>query len=415
MKDKLRILFIAWSGPYPTNVGGRQRTNLLYRALSELGEVDFVSLHNPERYSADEVTIMRQEYGLIGMAPLTMPADFGFWRRLKPLAPRWVNRIAHNLNPARSFYARDERLIAKLGDALDYGKYDLIVGRYARSLAKVGLPKDGVPPIVLDVDDLDTDAYESRLKQEGQGFWCRMLLKRHVSKIQKAQRDLLSQLKHLWVANPDNLKHPDCSLATVLPNIPFTGSRSDRNQEPVAKDCNVVMTIASYQHQPNVEGVEQFLTGVWPRVLEQHPKAVFRIYGSNLSDELRDRWSRHGGVEVVGFVENVSDAYRECALAVCPVQSGAGTNIKVVEAGFQSRLCVVTESASRGFASDPALANCLPVGRSAYEFAELIVRYLVDRDANRAMTAQFGAAIELNYSYEGFSSLVREKVEQILK
>jgi hypothetical protein len=75
----------------------------------------------------------------------------------------------------------------------------------------------------------------------------------------------------------------------------------------------------------------------------------------------------------------------------------------------------VTESASRGFASDPALANCLPVGHSANEFAELIVRYLADRDANRAMTAQFGAAIELNYSYEGFSSLVREKVEQILE
>lgn len=73
MKHKLQILFIAWSVPYPTNVGGRQRTNLLYRALSELGELDSVSLHNPECDSADEVAIMRQEYGLIQRLQILFP------------------------------------------------------------------------------------------------------------------------------------------------------------------------------------------------------------------------------------------------------------------------------------------------------------------------------------------------------
>jgi hypothetical protein len=410
----MRILYIAWSVPYPTNVGGRQRTNLLYRALSELGEVDMISLNDPSRYSEYELKVMRQEYRLIGIEPITLAGKQGVWGYFYDLSPKWVNRFAHNLNPERSFYARDDQLISRLGDALDYDKYDLIVGRYARSLAKLGLPREGMPPVILDVDDLDTDAYESRLKQDGQGFLKRMFLKMHVGKIQKAQRDFLSQLKYLWVANPDNLKHPDCSLATVLPNIPFTEGRSDRNQEPVMRDCNIVMTIASYQHQPNVDGVEFFLNRVWPLVLEQNSKAIFKIYGSNLSDSLRQRWGVQRGVEVIGFVEHVFDAYRDCALAVCPVQSGAGTNIKVVEAGFQGRLCIVTEAASRGFSSNPALVDCLPVGRSPKVLAKLIVDYLQDWDANCTVTAQFQSAIESNYSYEGFSALVQEKVEHVL-
>ncbi len=272
---KLRILLIAWSVPYPTTVGGRQRTNLLHQALSELGEVDLVALHDPKRYREEDISVMRKDYGLVGMAPFTMPADFGFWRWLKPLAPRWMNRIAHNLNPARSFYAKDERLIATLGDALDYGKYDLIVGRYARSLAKLGLPRKGLPPVVLDIDDLDSDAYESRLNQAGQGLFTKILLARHVKKLRKAQHQLFSQLDYLWVANSENLADTDLRSARVLPNIAFCAKGTPINEQPPQVDCLNVMTLASFGYEPNVEAVDWFLNSVWGAVRKAVPKARF--------------------------------------------------------------------------------------------------------------------------------------------
>lgn len=409
MKD-LRILYLTWHPPHPTDVGARQRSNLLYRGLSELGEVDLVVLNAPDLFSADELDVMRREYGLIGMAAMTRPSDFGFWRWLKPLAPRLVHQVAHNLNPARSFFAKDQRLISKLGDALEYGEYDVIVGRYARSLAKLGLPQLGLPPVVLDIDDLDTDVYESRLRQEGQGRFAKLILSMHLYRIRKAENKLLSQIKYLWVANPDNLKNPTLQGARMLSNIPFVCGDDPINREAIAPGNKTIMTIASYGHTPNVVGVDWFLNKVWPLVIQAVPDANFSIYGSQMSEALKVRWAMFPNVQAIGFVEKVADAYRNCSLAVCTVLSGAGTNIKVIEAGMHRRQCVLTDSASRGFSSDSKLNGILKVGKSAEQVATHITEILNTPTKNQEDADQFCQIIQQNYSYEHFSSVVRQTV-----
>ena len=408
---KLRILLIAWSVPYPTNVGGRQRTNLLHRALSELGDVDLISLNDPSRYSEEQLGVMRKEFGLIAMEPITLAGKQGFWRHFYRLSPKWVNRIAHNWNGSKSLYQRDHGLLQRLGDKLDLDQYDLVVGRYAKSLAKLGLP-DGETPTLLDVDDLDSDAYQSRIDQPGQSFLVRMLLRRHLLNIRGAQFSFLKRVKHLWVANPENLEHAELKDSELLQNIPFVATDEPINEAPVGDESFSAMTIASYNHRPNVEGVDWFLQKVWPVVLQQQPKAVFNIYGSQMSDGLRARWASHPGVNAIGFVEYVADAYRESALAVCPVLSGAGTNIKVLEAGMHNRMCVVTRVASRGFA---ALGEYLSVCDDAHGMAEAIVSLLSDRERNRAQAEGFSEAVKQSYSYKHFSNVVKDSVEAALR
>jgi glycosyltransferase involved in cell wall biosynthesis len=407
----MKILYIAWSVPYPTNVGGRQRTNLLHRALSEIGDVDLIALNDPSRYTEEQLTIMRDEFGLIAMEPITLAGKQGFWRYFYRLSPRWVNRIAHNWNGSKSLYQTDHSLLLRLGDKLNLDQYDLVVGRYAKSLAKLGLP-DGETPTLLDVDDLDSDAYQSRIDQLGQSFLARLQLRRHLRNIREAQFSFLKRVKHLWVANPENLEHAELKHSELLQNIPFVATGEPINQTPVGDESLSAMTIASYNHRPNVEGVDWFLQKVWPVVLQKQPKAVFNIYGSQMSDELRARWAAHPGVNAIGFVEYVADAYRECALAVCPVLSGAGTNIKVLEAGMHNRMCVVTRVASRGFA---ALGEYLSVCDDAHGMAEAIVNLLSDRESNRAQAEEFAEAVKQRYSYEHFSKVVKHSVEAVLR
>lgn len=407
----MRILYIAWSVPYPTNVGGRQRTNLLFRALSELGDVELISLNDPSRYSEEQLEVMRKEFGLIAMEPITLAGKQGYWRYFYRLSPKWVNRIAHNWNGSKALYQTDHGLLQRLGAKLDLDQYDLVVGRYAKSLAKLGLP-DGKTPTLLDVDDLDSDAYQSRIDQPGQPCLARMLLRRHLQNIRESQFSFLKRVKHLWVANPENLEHAELKHSELLQNIPFVATDEPINETPVENESFSVMTIASYNHRPNVEGVDWFLRRVWPIVLQQQPKAVFNIYGSQMSDGLRARWAAHPGVNAIGFVEFVADAYRECALAVCPVLSGAGTNIKVLEAGMHNRMCVVTRVASRGFAS---LGEYLSVCDDAHGMAEAIVNLLSDRECNRAQAEGFSEVVKQSYSYGHFSMVVKHSVEAVLR
>lgn len=412
MSKLIKILFITWSVPFPTNVGGRQRTNLLYRALSELGVVDLISLHNPSRYSADELYTMRSKFRLSGIAPLTRPIDRENWRWLKLLAPRWGNRIAHNVDPAWSYFGHDSLLIDSLKNSLNYQDYDLIVGRYARSLAKLGLPMAGSPPVVLDIDDLDTDIYESRLRSGAPNIFNRFILRRHIAKVRVAQDSYLKKIQHFWIANQENLSDPILRNGALLPNIPFDDEIAD--PVPVQVGGLDIMTIGSYGHRPNVIGVDWFLYKVWPLVYNLVPGCTFRIYGSQLSASLRERWSKIPGVNVIGYVENVSSAYNNAALAVCPVQSGAGTNIKVLEAGKYGRQCILTEAASRGFICDEHLRGILKICNCANEMATKISEILSDPESNQRDADRFRLVISKYYSFNRFSSVVKRVVEQAL-
>lgn len=410
----MRILLCTWTLPYPTDIGGRQRTNLLYNALAELGDVDCLVLDGLNGLGCSDLSILRERYNVIANAPMTHASGRGLWQCLPVRKGAFFNRLAHNIDASRSLYSADARLLQELEGKVCFDDYDVIVGRYAKSLSKLGLP-NGRVPVLLDIDDLDSDVYASRLNEPGKGVFERFILKQHLRNIQKRLPKLLKRIDHCMVANVNNLDGEGVGSVSVLPNIPFNLPKMPEPMLIASEYARTMMVIGSYNHPPNRQGVQWFLDHVWPKVLRSVPDAKFRIYGSAMTDDLKANWGARHGVEAIGFVESVEAAYRDCALTVCPVNYGAGTNIKVLESFAYGRQCVLTRAAARGFETEPCFEGLLAIADASEAMASQIVTVLNNPDRTLEVAGRLQRVVEKYYSRSSFNEAVSVGVQSAIE
>ena len=111
----------------------------------------------------------------------------------------------------------------------------------------------------------------------------------------------------------------------VIPNgttLPATTPQGTREQR--------VLFVGALGYAPNHLGVEWFLAKVWPLIRRQMPAAALDIAGGDPSPELQDRCGKNG-VQVHGFVGDLSPLWQRAAVSVVPLLVGAGTRLKIPE------------------------------------------------------------------------------------
>jgi glycosyltransferase involved in cell wall biosynthesis len=162
-------------------------------------------------------------------------------------------------------------------------------------------------------------------------------------------------------------------------------------------------------------GIEWFLRHVWPAIREKDHQVRFRIVGSRLRPDDQKAWSKEPGVDVVGFVQDLASAYRECSFVVVPVWSGGGTNIKVLEALMYGRACIISEPASRGYGKVFDGADALAVAGNAEEMIRHCTGLLGSPSRCRSMGERGAAMVAREYSYQRFQQVVLRTVESTLR
>jgi len=96
-------------------------------------------------------------------------------------------------------------------------------------------------------------------------------------------------------------------------------------------DRRGVMFVGGFQHPPNVDAVEYYAEQIWPLFRELCPDVPTYIIGSRMPDRLRQKGVERG-LEMVGFVEDLTPYYDTCALSIAPLRYGAGVKGKVNQA-----------------------------------------------------------------------------------
>jgi glycosyltransferase involved in cell wall biosynthesis len=406
----MRSLLVTNIPPWPVSGGGLQRTNLLHRALSEIGDVDLFLWNRPSQCDEDTVAKLRSEYGLIGWAQARTRGQQGFWRAVRPLGGRLVDRLAHNLGNRQVDFAVDPQVAAALRRLVDPVSYGLVVGRYFPGLTKPGLLDH--PRSILDVDDVPSSVYRTRFNAPHTGWLSQRVIMRHRRQLEALEQNLATRPRALWVAkDEDRCLGPAFERARVLPNICWHDPGNESSALPPSNNP-VVISVGQLGYPPNLDGVRTFCKSVWPRVLAAVPNAVYRIIGTGMSDALRREFSQRG-VEPIGFVETISEAYRTTGFAVAPVYYGGGTNIKVVEALAHGRAVVVSRSAARGFEDTLPEGKALLVADDPVQFATHCIRLLQRPSDRDALAAAGHAAVRLHYSWNAFRHVVHETATQV--
>ncbi len=111
-------------------------------------------------------------------------------------------------------------------------------------------------------------------------------------------------------------------------------------------DRHDVVFIGGYQHQPNVDAVQFFVSGVMPLLRQRIPGIRFFAVGSNPPAELLAMSG--GDVIITGFVEDLNSLLGQMRVSVAPLRYGAGIKGKIGSALAVGLPVVATSIAAEG-------------------------------------------------------------------
>jgi glycosyltransferase involved in cell wall biosynthesis len=108
-----------------------------------------------------------------------------------------------------------------------------------------------------------------------------------------------------------------------------------------------VLFVGALTYSPNIAGLQWFLNKVWAKVLESRPNARLIIAGKggenvNIPREVQST------VETLGYVHDISHLYERAAISICPLLSGGGTRIKIIESAAHGVPTVSTTIGTEG-------------------------------------------------------------------
>jgi glycosyltransferase involved in cell wall biosynthesis len=110
-----------------------------------------------------------------------------------------------------------------------------------------------------------------------------------------------------------------------------------------------MLFLGSFRHTPNMEALDWFVRLALPHVLEQRPEARLVVIGS-------DPPPRHSlsnasdSIELKGFVADIHEPLARYSVFVCPILSGSGMRVKLLEAFAAGIPVVSTRVGAEGLA-----------------------------------------------------------------
>lgn len=144
--------------------------------------------------------------------------------------------------------------------------------------------------------------------------------------------------------------------------------------ESIQPENKSVCFVGSLEWQPNIQGLQWFLTQVWENVLTQFPDAHFHIAGKNPPKHLLQ--AKFPNVHIHGYVPDAREFVRKYGLFVVPILSGSGIRIKILEALALKKCVITTPQGAEGIALTNA-QHAL-IAQSPQEFSQAIITCLND-------------------------------------
>ena len=173
-----------------------------------------------------------------------------------------------------------------------------------------------------------------------------------------------------------------------------------------------MLFLGSFRHDPNRVALDWLVRHALPRILERAPRARLVVAGSD-PPPAHAYADRADHVEMLGFVEDAREPLARCAVFVCPILSGSGVRVKLLEA-FAAGIPVVStwvgaEGLARKDGEFCALADD-PAG-----FAERVAFLFENPEEAAQMAARARAEVEAHWDMAAITGKLVESYRELVK
>lgn len=367
--------------------GASQRTMCLIRALAKFGHVDVISFVDDTISNEPNVDVIFSQE--IGMATQRGNRFNKFFKLFRWNNPYFI--YPENIEKSRII---DSYVVQN--------RYDYIVTRYVHFACDCGLLKYK-GKLIIDIDDDPKDVVLMSLDKV-RTLRNRIYTRIYANTVDKVTRKIVSSVHSAFYSTPTK----QYDNAHFLPNIsaynqplpPAEFSGNDRN----------ILIVGRYHYLPNAEGLEHFIRYIFPIVKQSIPNVSLLVAGKVIDDELRKLCVKIDGVKLLGFVEDLQDAYVNCHCAIVPLYRGTGTSVKLVEAMSMGRAVVTTSAGARGLNKQVENGVDFILADDDHAFAEGIIRLLLDERFNHTLSDNAKAKMQQYYSEQAFNTIVSKSL-----
>jgi GT2 family glycosyltransferase/glycosyltransferase involved in cell wall biosynthesis len=183
---------------------------------------------------------------------------------------------------------------------------------------------------------------------------------------------------------------------------------------PCGREPLTMLFLGSFRHDPNRFAMDWFVNEVMPIILARQPDARLMVAGSD-PPPAHAYSDFAGALRLLGYVEDVREPLGRYSVFVCPILSGSGVRVKLLEAYAAGMPVVSTHVGAEGLAGKDgefcALADD-PQG-----FAERVLAIFENPPAAAEMAARARREVEMNWDMaaitsklvDGYRELVKEK------
>ena len=178
------------------------------------------------------------------------------------------------------------------------------------------------------------------------------------------------------------------------------------------REAKTMLFLGSFRHAPNQVAMDWFVTHVMPHILAREPGARLLVVGSD-PPPAHAYGDLTGSLELLGYVEDAQRVIDRCAVFVCPILSGSGVRVKLLEAYASGIPVVSTRIGAEGLARKDG-EFCLLADEPA-EFATKVLALFQQPEKAVEMALRARAYVEEEWDMAGITARLAEGYRELVE
>lgn len=348
-----KILYFVPDCPVAGAAGNITRFNqvLSYLNNAKNCEVDFVSISDWGEWNLE--TIQRFQFTYPNINLILLPRKINKKNILKSIFLYKIPNAIPKLIRGTSVDISNPFLHRKFSKVVNAKKYDKIIISYA-TWGSLIRDIDYPSYLILDTHDFITAQNRDKKSKIGKYF--------------QTEMDIINRFDEIWTFSVEEKYIFEQFSNKKVVHQPIAFEHQPLVQK---KEYQYDIIYVASRNPHNIKGIDWFLNKVLPLL---NPEYKVHIIG-RIGQEIKNSYPN---VIIHGLVDDITDFYQNTRISICPMLSGTGVKIKVLES-LSYNVPVVTNTRGVDGLVNKSDNGCI-VANEPKEFAEFINKLLMDDD-----------------------------------
>jgi len=229
-----------------------------------------------------------------------------------------------------------------------------------------------------------------------------------IREVEFYERRILNEFDLLWTCSQADFdKYSQLGIRDkalrVVPNGVDTTQVRFIQTPPRGK---TILFVGNLSYKPNLDGVMWFFKEVWPVIQRRVPDVQWQLVGSWPEPEILRLAGN--GINVAANAPSLRPFLESAAVAICPLLSGSGTRLKILEAFSAGVPMVSTRIGAEGLEAKDGVH--LFLRDTAEEFASAVCQLLDSFENKEALRCRARKLVQEKYDWQVISEAAAKQM-----